>query len=46
MPGDGSPSGWPWCFFRGSFSDVSEFLLMPVRISHFQLLSMEAILGE
>ena len=28
------------------FSGVPEFLLMPVRISHFQLRSMEAILAE
>ena len=45
MPEDGSPSGWTWSFFRGPFSGVPEFLLMAVRISHFQLRSMEAILS-
>lgn len=46
MPEDGSPTGLLWPFLRGPFSGVPKFLQMPVRISHFQLRSMEAILAE
>jgi hypothetical protein len=46
MPEDGSPTGLLWPFFRGPFSSVPDFLLLSVRISHFQLRLVTAILAE
>ena len=44
--GDDHPLLDAWPFFRGPFSRVPNFLLMSVRISHFQLRFVTAILAE